>query len=101
MRIWIGQVAGELAAVPSQGQLVDLSKPMASPRLNQPEIWRLKNGSGGWWHPIHIHSEFGRVLSRNGVRPSPYVLEQDGIVKRDTYIPGPGSDVEVFLKFRG
>jgi FtsP/CotA-like multicopper oxidase with cupredoxin domain len=82
------------------GQLVDINRPMAKPRLNQPEIWRLKNSSGGWWHPVHIHSEFSRVLSRNGVSPSPYVLERDGIARKDTIVLGPGSDVEIFFRFR-
>jgi FtsP/CotA-like multicopper oxidase with cupredoxin domain len=78
----------------------DLSHPLVSPRLNQPQILRLINKSGGWWHPNHIHSEFGRVLSRNGRSPSPVLSEQDGVGKKDTVILGPGTEVEVFLKFR-
>jgi|GEM_PF-4241704 len=42
----------------------------------------------GMWHPIHIHSEFHRVLSRNGTSPSSFVLEQDGVAKKDTVILG-------------
>ncbi len=82
------------------GQLVDLSTPVALPVLNAPEIWRLKNNSGGWWHPIHLHSEFHRVLSRNGKSPAPMLYEQDGIAKKDTVILGPDSEVEIFFKFR-
>jgi FtsP/CotA-like multicopper oxidase with cupredoxin domain len=83
------------------GQLAgNLSSPMAAPVINTPEIWRLKNSSGGWWHPIHIHSEFQHVLSRNGVSPSPVVFERDGIARKDTTLLGPGSEVEVYLKFR-
>jgi FtsP/CotA-like multicopper oxidase with cupredoxin domain len=81
-------------------QLVDLDRPMATPRINAPEIWRLKNNSGGWWHPVHIHSEYCRVISRNGRRPSPFLAEQDGIAKKDTVVLGPNSEVEVFVKFR-
>lgn len=80
------------------GQLADLSNSMAAPVVNAPEIWRLKNNSGGWWHPIHIHSEFQRVLTRNGKRPA--LLEQDGIARKDTVVLGPDSEVEVFLRFR-
>ena len=81
------------------GQLAgDLSGPIATPVGDQPEIWRLKNSSGGWWHPIHIHSEFHRVLSRNGGRPAPF--EQDGIARKDTTLLGPGSVVDVYLRFR-
>ena len=52
------------------------------------------------WHPIHIHSEFHRVLSRNGTSPSSFVLEQDGVAKKDTVILGPNSEVEIYFKFR-
>jgi FtsP/CotA-like multicopper oxidase with cupredoxin domain len=83
------------------GQLAgNLSSPMGRPVNGVPEIWRLKNSSGGWWHPIHIHSEFQHVLSRNGVSPSPVVFERDGIARKDTTILGPGSEVEVYFKFR-
>ncbi|MBK7875888.1 MAG: multicopper oxidase domain-containing protein [Planctomycetes bacterium] len=80
------------------GQAVDLTQPMATVQENAPEIWRLKNGSGGWWHPIHIHLEFMHVLKRNGQVPPPD--ERDGIAKRDVITLGPNDEVEVFLKFR-
>ena len=85
---WV--INGELAG--------NLSVPMARPGMEQPEIWRLKNSSGGWWHPIHIHSEFQRVLTRNGGRPATF--EQDGLARKDTTILGPGSEVEVYFNFR-
>ncbi len=79
-------------------QLVDLNQVMAAPPINGPEIWTLKNSSGGWWHPIHIHSEFHRVLKRNGHAPA--VVERDGIAKKDITILGPGSEIDIFFKFR-
>jgi FtsP/CotA-like multicopper oxidase with cupredoxin domain len=36
-------------------------------RKNSAEQWNLANNSGGWMHPIHIHFEEFRLLSRNGV----------------------------------
>jgi FtsP/CotA-like multicopper oxidase with cupredoxin domain len=83
----------------------DLETPVASPQRGRPEIWHLENSSGGWWHPIHIHSEFFRVLSRNGREPSvtarnPVVAERDGLARRDTILLKGGDTVEVFLKFR-
>ena len=83
-------INGELAG--------NLSAPVARPGIEQPEIWRLKNSSGGWWHPIHIHSEFQRVLTRNGGRPATF--EQDGLARKDTTLLGPGSEVEVYFNFR-
>lgn len=80
------------------GQLVDLERPDAESPRDQPEIWRVINGGGGWWHPIHIHLEFLRVLSRNGKLPP--LNERDGVAKFDTVILGPDDTVDVFLKFR-
>jgi FtsP/CotA-like multicopper oxidase with cupredoxin domain len=81
------------------GEAVDLERPIATPRRNEPEVWRLKNGGGGWWHPIHIHLEFMHVLQRDGARAT-RVEERDGTAKRDIITLGPGSEVGVFLKFR-
>src|SRR5258705_6611887 len=83
----------------------DLETPIATPVRGQPEIWTLENSSGGWWHPIHIHSEFFRVLKRNGGVPSitarnPVVAERDGVARRDTILLKGGDTAEVFLRFR-
>jgi FtsP/CotA-like multicopper oxidase with cupredoxin domain len=83
----------------------DLERPIATPMRGQPEIWTLENSSGGWWHPIHIHSEFFRVLKRNGSVPTvtarnPVVAERDGLARRDTILLKGGDTVEVFLRFR-
>jgi FtsP/CotA-like multicopper oxidase with cupredoxin domain len=75
-----------------------LETAVATPQLESGVIWHLENSSGGWWHPIHIHSEFFRVLLRNGKTP-PFI-EQDGISKKDTILLRGGENVDVFLKFR-
>lgn len=36
------------------------------PGLNDVEIWTLKNNSGGWFHPVHIHLVDFKILDRNG-----------------------------------
>ena len=46
-----------------------LDKPLAFPIQGQGEVWTIKSG-GGWGHPMHIHQEEHRILSRNG-RPTP------------------------------
>jgi FtsP/CotA-like multicopper oxidase with cupredoxin domain len=86
----------------------DLDHPIAQPKLGQPEIWHLANDSGGWWHPIHIHLEFMRVLKRNGKTPAVPVdgrawvpgFERDGYVKKDTILLRDNESVDVFFKFR-
>jgi FtsP/CotA-like multicopper oxidase with cupredoxin domain len=75
-----------------------LDTPVARPRLDQPEIWKLVNDSGGWWHPVHIHLEFCRVLTRNGRVPP--LDERDGMAKKDTLRLGPEESVEVYFEFR-
>jgi len=37
----------------------DFTKVSAIPKQGTCEIWHLKNGGGGWDHPIHIHFEEG------------------------------------------
>ncbi|HIK59318.1 MAG TPA: hypothetical protein EYF98_01345 [Planctomycetes bacterium] len=80
------------------GEFVDIDTPCATIPLNTPEIWTLKNGGGGWWHPIHVHLEFMRILTRNGKQPP--LRERDGFSKTDTINLGPGDEVEAFFKFR-
>jgi FtsP/CotA-like multicopper oxidase with cupredoxin domain len=79
------------------GQLVDLNRPLVSTRENAPQIYKLVNKSGGWWHPIHFHLDFMRVLSRDGQQPPQE--ERDGFAKHDTVILRDNSVVEVFLRF--
>jgi FtsP/CotA-like multicopper oxidase with cupredoxin domain len=76
----------------------DLDSPIAQVQLNTPEIWHLVNGGGGWAHPIHVHLDYMRVLTRNGQLPP--IDERDGQARRDTVVLGPGDEVEVFLLFR-
>jgi FtsP/CotA-like multicopper oxidase with cupredoxin domain len=59
------------------------------------EIWTIKNGGGGWSHPIHIHFEEFQILSRNGVPPP---LSERG--RKDVVNISPGEEVKVFFRFR-
>lgn len=79
-------------------QFFDAEQPLVSFARAQPQILTLRNGGGGWWHPIHWHIEFMRVLERNGQQPGP--LERDGMAKKDTVLLGPGDEVKVFIQFR-
>ncbi len=80
------------------GEPVDLERPVAISKKNTPEIWHIENSSGGWWHPIHIHSELQRVLKRNGKLPP--LGERDGNARKDTVLLRGGEDADVFLRFR-
>jgi FtsP/CotA-like multicopper oxidase with cupredoxin domain len=67
----------------------------ATPTLGTAERWILRNGGGGWWHPIHIHLESHQQQRLNGRLPPIYDR-----FKTDTTILGPGDEVEIFMKFR-
>jgi FtsP/CotA-like multicopper oxidase with cupredoxin domain len=76
------------------GEFYDPNRVDASPRLGATEIWRLKNGGGGWFHPIHIHDVGFQILNRNGGPPEPF---ETGL--KDTVILNPDDEVEVELAF--
>ena len=77
------------------GNLWDKDRIVATPRLDDVEIWTLKNGGGGWWHPIHIHLNLFDVLSRNGAPPPAWER-----AKKDTVVLGPNEQVELRMHFR-
>ena len=42
-----------------------------TPAVNTHEVWTLRNNSGGWGHPIHIHLGRFKILSIDGRPPRP------------------------------
>src|SRR5207245_3373716 len=46
----------------------DFGRISAAPKFGTREIWTLKNGGGGWDHPIHIHFEECQTLDRKSTR---------------------------------
>ncbi len=59
------------------------------------EKWILKNGSGGWWHPIHIHLESHQIQTVNGA-PPPTIWA----AKSDTTELADNTTVEMLMQFR-
>jgi len=73
-------------------------EPAALCKQNTTELWILRNNSGGWLHPIHIHFEKFRTLYRaNGLKPGP--LDQQ-FGREDTMALGPGERAVIFMHFR-
>lgn len=62
--------------------------------LNAQEVWEIQ-GSGNWAHPVHIHFEEFRILSRNGLAPP----KQEG-GRKDVIYLRPGEKVRIFMRFR-
>jgi hypothetical protein len=72
----------------------------AAPNVGDVEIWTIKNNSGGWSHPVHVHFEEGKILQRDGRTPP--LWERYG--RKDIYRVGPeeygGQTVELAIRFR-
>jgi FtsP/CotA-like multicopper oxidase with cupredoxin domain len=61
------------------------------------EIWNLKNGGGGWDHPVHIHFEEGQILKRDGSAANVPDWEKG---RKDVYRLRPGGEVQLTMQFR-
>ena len=77
------------------GKIFNVNTPAAVIKQGTAEIWTLRNESGGWAHPIHIHFEEFRILSRNGRTPPAW--EQG---RKDVVVVGPNEEVRIFMRFR-
>ena len=75
----------------------DFGRISAAPKYGTREIWTLKNGGGGWDHPIHIHFEEGQILARNGSASNVPAWEQG---RKDVYRLRPGGSVTLTMQFR-
>jgi FtsP/CotA-like multicopper oxidase with cupredoxin domain len=77
--------------------IFDSDRSDANVKQGTAETWIIRNRlpAAGWVHPVHIHLEEGRVLSRNGAPPPP--LETG---RRDVYPLNGGDEVHIFLRFR-
>ena len=75
------------------------STSLAFPLRGSGELWTIRNGGGGWVHPLHLHMEEHRVISRNGV-PTPAPGHPDDNSKEDVVALGPGEEVVIYRQFR-
>jgi FtsP/CotA-like multicopper oxidase with cupredoxin domain len=66
-------------------------------KRNTVEKWKLRNSSGGWQHPIHIHFEEFQILKLNGSPlPAGSVLKS----RKDVMRLEHNMEVEVLFRFR-
>jgi len=75
----------------------DFGRVSAAPKFGTREIWTLKNGGGGWDHPIHIHFEECQTLARNGSAANVPAWEKG---RKDVWRLRPGGSVTITLQFR-
>jgi len=94
-----GQFGGEIEWL-INGFPFDPTVPLAFPQRGVPEVWTVRNGGGGWVHPLHLHMEEHRVISRNGV-PTPFNrAHPDDESREDVVALAPGESVDLFRNFR-
>jgi FtsP/CotA-like multicopper oxidase with cupredoxin domain len=82
------------------GQIFDPTVSLASPRRGIPEVWRVRNGGGGWVHPLHLHMEEHQVLARNGVKTPLDRAHPDDASREDVVALEPSEFVEIYRNFR-
>jgi FtsP/CotA-like multicopper oxidase with cupredoxin domain len=75
----------------------DYARISAAPKLGTREIWHLKNGGGGWDHPIHIHFEEGQILDRDGLASNVPPWERG---RKDVYRLRAAGSVTLTMQFR-
>ncbi|MDT4958011.1 MAG: hypothetical protein QOD31_1810 [Pseudonocardiales bacterium] len=68
----------------------------ANPRFGDTELWVVRNESGGWFHPVHVHLAEFKIADRNG-RP-PFAYE---VGPKDTVYVGEGDTVRLLIHFEG
>ena len=74
----------------------------ATPKKNSFNLWEIRNGGGGWVHPIHLHMEEHRTVMRNNkdttVTPDPG--HPDDISREDLVALDPSEATIVYRGFR-
>jgi FtsP/CotA-like multicopper oxidase with cupredoxin domain len=77
--------------------------PQATPQKDSFNVWEIRNGGGGWVHPIHLHMEEHRTLQRNGksILPNnPDPGHPDDISMEDLAATDPSESVLIYRGFR-
>jgi FtsP/CotA-like multicopper oxidase with cupredoxin domain len=104
------------------GRFYDPTIADATPSLDSAEEWILRNGGGGWWHPIHIHLESHQLISyqkdfdaddlvdprdppaltrlENLVELREMMPEGDQVGLHDTQVLGPNTVARIRMRFR-
>ena len=81
------------------GRFFNVFAPTVSPARDSMEIWELFNVDNGWQHPIHIHFEEGRILSKTVNNVSvPVPAHEQG--RKDVFVVGENMRIRVLLRFR-
>jgi len=76
--------------------------PLASPKRGSFNLWEIRNGGGGWVHPIHMHMEEHRTVMRNGrdVSQKADPGHPDDVSREDLVALDPSESVIIYRGFR-
>jgi FtsP/CotA-like multicopper oxidase with cupredoxin domain len=66
------------------------------------EVWVIQNPGGSWRHPVHIHYEEHRMLTRNGtpVKPATQLNGAIDYARRDVINLQTNDETRLFMRFR-
>ena len=66
------------------------------------QVWIIQNPGGSWRHPVHIHFEEHRMLTRNGqpVQPATQLNAAIDYSRRDIINLQTSDEVKLFMRFR-
>lgn len=83
------------------GELFDLFRARATLRLGQAEVWEFISNNDGWVHPIHMHMEEGRLLSKR-VKGRNVAIPAWERGRKDVFVvpEGPDTMLRVLVRFR-
>jgi FtsP/CotA-like multicopper oxidase with cupredoxin domain len=81
------------------GKSFDPGNPQIAVKKDSGAVWRIRNGGGGWVHPLHLHMEEHRVVARNG-KLAPDTRHPDDAGKEDVVALDPSEDVVISRRFR-
>ena len=84
------------------GKMFDENVASAAIPAGSEEVWVIQNPGGSWRHPVHIHFEEHRILSRNGtpVKPATQVNGAIDYARRDVVNLQTNEEVRLFMRFR-
>jgi FtsP/CotA-like multicopper oxidase with cupredoxin domain len=78
-------------------EFMDCTRFRFTAQANTAERWIIQNDGGEWQHPIHIHLEEFRILSRNGVAVKAGNVQ---FSRKDVTALLPDERIEVLMRFR-
>jgi FtsP/CotA-like multicopper oxidase with cupredoxin domain len=84
------------------GKFFDENVVNAAIPMGSEEVWVIQNPGGSWRHPVHIHYEEHRMLTRNGapVKPNTQLNGAIDYARRDVVNLQTNDETRLFMRFR-